>query len=62
MLFQFFPYLSSTMMPESYRQYLKICAMKRRFLQYLAGGRNFSGLRVIAKIVQQWQYIGFCGP
>jgi len=40
------------MTPQSYRQYLKICAVKKLFLQYLPGGRNFSGLRVIAKIVQ----------
>jgi len=25
---------------------------KKRFLQYLPGGRNFSGLRVIAKVVR----------
>jgi len=52
LLFQFFPCLSSPMTPQSYRQYFKICALKKRFLQYLPGGRNFSGLRVIAKIVQ----------
>jgi len=26
--------------------------VKKRFLQYLPGGRNFSGLQLIAKIVQ----------
>jgi len=36
------------MTPQSYRQYLKICALKKRLLQYLTGGRNFSGLLVIA--------------
>jgi len=35
---------------------------KKFFLQYLTGGRNFSGLRVFAKIMQQCQYIGLCGP
>jgi len=40
------------MMPQSYHQYTKIRTVKKRFLQYLPGGRNFSGLRVIAKIVQ----------
>jgi len=39
------------MTPQSYRQYLKICTVKKRLLQYLLGERNFSGLRVIAKIV-----------
>ena len=38
------------MTPQSYRQYLKICAAKKRFLQYFPGGRNFSGLQVGAKI------------
>jgi len=33
-------------------QYLKICVVKNFCLQYLPGGSNFSGLRVIAKIVQ----------
>jgi len=51
LLFQFLC-LSSPMTPQSYCQYLKICAVKNLFLQYLPGGRNFSGLRVIAKIVQ----------
>jgi len=49
--FQFFSCLSSPMTPQSYRQYLKICVVKKLFLQYLPGGRNFSGLQVIAKIV-----------
>jgi len=40
------------MTPQSYRQYLKVCALKKLFLQDLPGGRNFSGLQVIAKIVQ----------
>jgi len=43
------------MSPQHYRQYLKICAVKKLFLQYLPGGRYFSGLQVIAKIVQQCQ-------
>jgi len=50
------------MTPQTYCQYLKICLVKKLFLQYLIGGCNFSGLQGIAKIVQQCQYIGFCGP
>jgi len=50
------------MTPQSYCQYLKIWAVKKLFLQYLPGGRNFSGLQVITKIVQKCQYISFCGP
>jgi len=52
LLFQFFPCLSSPMTPQSYCQYLKICVVKKLFLQYFPGGSNFSGLRVISKIVQ----------
>jgi len=62
LLFQFFPCLSLPMTPQSYRQYLKICAVKKLFLQYLTDEPKFSSLQVIAKIVQQCQYISFCGP
>jgi len=47
-----YPTLSSPMTPQIYRQYLKICAVKKLFSQYLPGERNFSSLQVIAKIVQ----------
>jgi len=50
--FSVFPCLSSPVTPQSYCQYLIICVVKKLFLQYLPGGRNFSGLQVIAKIVQ----------
>jgi len=51
LLFQLFPCLSSPMTPQSYWQHLKIFAVKKLLLQYLPGERNFSGLRVITKIV-----------
>jgi len=35
---------------------------EKLFLQCFKGRRNFSGWRVVAKIMQQCQYISCCGP
>jgi len=62
LLFRVFPCLKSQMTSQIHHQHLKRCAVKTTFSQYRTCGRNFSGWRVIAKIVQQCQYINCCGP